>query len=605
MEIEIEGGLRVKINQKDNTCSVIESPKAKDTIFVPHFVEHENQSYKITSIGRNAFKNCYIDCLKFAEDSEVESFEENCFGDAHIKRLEIPSSVKSLHDGWCHYLRDLREIEVSPKSSHFIFYNKDFLLGKSSESSDKFDVLHFARPDIEEAVIPPQVTRIKKWSFDRRNKLKTVRFSTNSELKCIEDFAFSFSRIESLSLPASLEQIGGYSFFNAYYLRKVEISPENKFFKMMNGKCVVRESSRGSGVFDVIVLAARDIASISIPPHIKVINYCAFEYCERLKTVTFESNSSLESTNQYAFYYISGPERLVLPPSLKDAGTSSFSYIKNTKSIEFLGKSVKIGIGCCQSCKNLSTVTFPSADDVTFGKGAMADTAEDLKIRVRRTAKLSGDGLSEIEGRIVYIEDDSVTTEETTENVTVTKESDVNVTCEVKREPIEEENRNLKKFVSYLTSRLSKYEEVISYGDFIKEKEEVESHEEYDNGDDSSSHAFVGPDEEEFQEIEKKIGEGATSEVFKVSDKRTGEVMCKKVIKEVSDDKAFKTLQNAVKEIEVSGAPPEAEHARPAEQRPDGVPDCVERHQRLLRQSDQALHVIQGIRTPDIRRHHR
>ena len=89
---------------------------------------------------------------------------------AHIKKLEIPSSVKNLEDDWCRNLYDLREIEVSPKSSHFILYNKSFLLGKSSKSGDRFDVLHFARSGIKEAVIPLQVTRIKKWSFDNHDQ---------------------------------------------------------------------------------------------------------------------------------------------------------------------------------------------------------------------------------------------------------------------------------------------------------------------------------------------------------------------------------------------------------------------------------------------------
>lgn len=40
--------------------------------------------------------------------------------------------------------------------------------------------------------------------------------------------------------------------------------------------------------------------------------------------------------------------------------------------------------------------------------------------------------------------------------------------------------------------------------------------------------------------------------MFKVSDKHTGEVICMKVIKEVNDDRAFNTLQNAVKEINFS-----------------------------------------------------
>ena len=165
MEIEIKGNLRVEINQKDKTASVVKSPKASGNVLIPHFAEHENKNYKIISIKGYAFSNCDIDCLTFAKDSEVETFERCCFCDAHIERLEIPSSVKNLADGWFSCLYDLREIEVSPKNSHFILYNKDFLLGKSSESSDKFDVLLFARPDIEEAVIPPQVTRIKRSYF--------------------------------------------------------------------------------------------------------------------------------------------------------------------------------------------------------------------------------------------------------------------------------------------------------------------------------------------------------------------------------------------------------------------------------------------------------
>ena len=39
----------------------------------------------------------------------------------NIKRLEIPSSVKSLHDGWCHYLRDLREKEVYSQRTAILF----------------------------------------------------------------------------------------------------------------------------------------------------------------------------------------------------------------------------------------------------------------------------------------------------------------------------------------------------------------------------------------------------------------------------------------------------------------------------------------------------
>ncbi|KAK8838865.1 hypothetical protein M9Y10_032907 [Tritrichomonas musculus] len=552
MEIEIKGNLKVKINQKDSTASVIESPKANGTVFIPRFAEHENVKYKIISIEKNAFKNCFIDRLTFAKDSEVETFEKNCFYNAHIKKLEIPESVKNLQNGWCNYLNDLTEIEVSPKNSRFIFYKKEFLLGKSIETSDKFDVLNYARFDIEEAVIPPQVAHINKYSFSNHKKLKKIGYSSNSKLNAIDNFAFSISSIEILSIPASVEQIGDWCFSDTHNLRKVEISSDNKIFRLIDGNYVVKESNRGSGVFDVIIFGRRDLKSISIPSHIREINNCAFQNCILLENVTFESNSSLESIKAWAFYHISGPERLVLPPSLKETYNSSFAEIKNIKSIEFLGKSVKIKTHSFSSCDNLSNVTFPNADQITFDNNAMSFTPEYLKIFVKRTAKLSGSGLGGFKGHINYIDDDSVTPEEPTEKVTATSDADRAKNDDVNNLSFEKENRNLKKFVSYLISRLSKYEEVISYDDFVSKKEEIESDKEQYEEEVPNEHAFVGPDEEEFQEVEKKIGEGGTSEVFKVSDRRTGEVMCKKVIKEISDDRAFKTLKNAVKEIDIS-----------------------------------------------------
>ncbi|KAK8866628.1 hypothetical protein M9Y10_009594 [Tritrichomonas musculus] len=52
--------------------------------------------------------------------------------------------------------------------------------------------------------------------------------------------------------------------------------------------------------------------------------------------------------------------------------------------------------------------------------------------------------------------------------------------------------------------------------------------------------------EEENQKVVKKIGEGATSIAFKVIEKRSSQVMCKKVIKTVDDKNAFKKLQNSM-----------------------------------------------------------
>ena len=64
-------------------------------------------------------------------------------------------------------------------------------------------------------------------------------------------------------------------------------------------------------------------------------------------------------------------------------------------------------------------------------------------------------------------------------------------------------------------------------------------------------HPFVGPNDEEFHQVVSKIGEGGTRDVYKIIDERTGEVICKKVMKECREEAAFKTLKNSLKELEV------------------------------------------------------
>lgn len=119
--------------------------------------------------------------MTFPEDSEVQTFEYNCFSDARIKKLRIPPSVQYLRDCWCFDCLELNEIEVSPNNPHFIYYKDKFLLGKSNEKDDKFDALYFSQFDIEEAVIPSQISVIKSCSFYNHKKLKSVKFSPNTE----------------------------------------------------------------------------------------------------------------------------------------------------------------------------------------------------------------------------------------------------------------------------------------------------------------------------------------------------------------------------------------------------------------------------------------
>ena len=98
---------------------------------------------------------------------------------AHIKKLRIPPKLKYLGSGWCHFLCDLTEIEISPKNHSFIYFENKYLLGKSEEKSDKFDSLYITRRDIEEAVIPSQIKTIKYLAFNALKSLSLYTHLTN------------------------------------------------------------------------------------------------------------------------------------------------------------------------------------------------------------------------------------------------------------------------------------------------------------------------------------------------------------------------------------------------------------------------------------------
>lgn len=214
---------------------------------------------------------------------------------------------------------------------------------------------------------------------------------------------------------------------------------------------------------------------------------------------------------------------------------SLFSQIKDVTCIEILSKSLTIGSGAFSFCKKLTAVTFPNADHIKFENYSMTSTPDEMKIMVKKEAKLEGEGLDECVSKISYIEKETAQTKKSRKE---RRSSDDN--------ELENENSNLKKYASYLKSHLRKYEKVVSFNDFMNASDEYDTEDE----EEPERHPFVGPDDEEFHQVVCKIGEGGTRDALKIIDERTGEVICKKVMKECREEAAFKTLKNSLKELE-------------------------------------------------------
>ena len=93
MEIELDNGLVVKINEDDKTATVIKLNKQTEDVFIPRYAEYKGNKYKIISLAFYALSCKIIQSLTFPEDSEVNYFDGSIFNSSRIKKLQIPVSL--------------------------------------------------------------------------------------------------------------------------------------------------------------------------------------------------------------------------------------------------------------------------------------------------------------------------------------------------------------------------------------------------------------------------------------------------------------------------------------------------------------------------------
>ena len=403
-ELELENRLRVRINPKELTAEVIRSSNVTGTVIVPRYAISEKKKFKIITIGYNAFYDVKFDSLIFAEDSEVESFEGSAFFFASFKKLQIPPKLKKLSDQWCYCVRDLIDIEVSRKNELFSYVDNKYLVGKSDAASDVFDILYYARYDIEEAVIPPQIKIIHNYSFSSHPKLQSVISPKNSKLKRIEISPFFNSTTSKLVLPETLEYIHCDAFNSTMNLKEIEISPKNELFSVIDETLFVAKSDRSLKDFDVLIFCRRDSENVKIPSSIKVINKYAFHYCSKLTTMTFEGGSSLETIDRYAISDNRSLKSIVFPPSVKYVNERGIDSYRKLESVEFLGDYVKIAAYNFHCSSEGMVLSFPNAKKLEFDKDSMGLLPEGSKVKIRRGAELVGEEFSKIESKIEFIE---------------------------------------------------------------------------------------------------------------------------------------------------------------------------------------------------------
>ncbi|KAK8846463.1 hypothetical protein M9Y10_020485 [Tritrichomonas musculus] len=299
-QIVIHEGFKYTLNTEAKTASLIGSQLYKNDILIPYSINYNSQEYIVVNISDQFVNDSSIKSIRFQSNSEIQIFNDHFLSFSLIESIMIPSNLTEIAEGCFESTPKLNEFTIDSKNQIFSSYKNDFILKKSTPKSDEFDVLIFARRNIERAIIPSFVKQIAPFAFMNCTVLDTVEIPSNSKLQIIGKFSFSFASFVKISLPSQLTQICEGAFSECYNLTKVEFPKDCELKKI--GKNVFSNSQ---------------IESITIPSHVTEIVEDTFNFCLYLKSIDFQTNSEIYSIHENAFNE-SNIESISIPSSLKE-----------------------------------------------------------------------------------------------------------------------------------------------------------------------------------------------------------------------------------------------------------------------------------------------
>ena len=283
LNIVLENGINLELNQNTNTAKISFSIKAKGDILIPNYVENKSRKYIITCIKEESFRdNKAIKSITFTKESSLKTIEKNAFSNSLIESINsIPPSCDSLEEGCFLDAMKLTHISISQQNLHYNYLDneKKLILHKTSKNNELF----FAITNVKKVFIPSTITKIGSFAFFKCEKLRSIEFPKDSKLETIEKCAFLSSSIGSIVIPKSVTQIKEYSFSDTKFLRKIEFDDDSDLRAI--GQCAFSKSS---------------LVNFCVPKKVQKIAECAFSMCQSLISVEFLGDDML--CEKFCFY---------------------------------------------------------------------------------------------------------------------------------------------------------------------------------------------------------------------------------------------------------------------------------------------------------------
>ncbi len=211
----------------------------------------------------------------------------------------------------------------------------------------------------------------------------------------IQSFALSHSGINSIIIPKSMKNIGGYAFQGCSTLSSVTIEDASvKIGDAAFNNCpVLTEVNLGDSVTSIgssSFAACSSLEKIELPNTVSSVGDNAFQGCSHLKHIGI--SSSLKGISANMFTDCSNLENVTLPNSILQIGESAFKNCTALRRFDIPNSVTSIAYGVLYNCTGLKTLTIaPSVKYINSGAFANCTSLDSIYISAYSPSQLYAD----------------------------------------------------------------------------------------------------------------------------------------------------------------------------------------------------------------------
>ena len=320
----------------------------------------------VVSISDNAFKGCNKLTSVTVENFTPCELYQNSFPNRANATLYVPIGCKTAYEAADYWNEFKSIVEVDAASTYIAFADpsvKEICITSTNWDSNGDGELSVA----EAAAVSDLGEAFRYTSITSFNEL---RYFTS--LKVIGDDAFTECKIETLTLPQCIEEIGDHAFSSCSSLSSISFPDglttigNSAFYrctKLANFIIPNHVTSIGSSAF----YYCSALSSIIIPSSVTSIGAGAFSSCAGLESFVVEDgnevydsrdncNALIEtSTNML----LTGTKNTIIPASVTSIGANAFSSQKELSDITIPNSVTSIGNSAFYGCSSLTSINIP------------------------------------------------------------------------------------------------------------------------------------------------------------------------------------------------------------------------------------------------------